>query len=95
MAKRPTLVALSEKEKKLVSEVDWKESFASESESESEWKVSFASESNNHCQVRGKESALTVLMRTNPKSVTLMPGFQLLQDKILNMKVKVPPLYLS
>jgi len=39
-------------------------------------------------EVRGKESVLTVLMQTNPKSVTLMPGFQLLQDKILNMKLR-------
>ena len=47
-----------------------------------------SSESSNPCQVRGEESVLKVLVRTNPKTVTLGPDFHLVQEKILNMKVR-------
>jgi len=39
-------------------------------------------------EVRGQESALKVLLRTNPKTVTHRPDFHLVQEKILNMKLR-------
>jgi len=39
-------------------------------------------------EVRGEESVLKVLVRTNPKTVTLGPDFHLVQEKILNMKLR-------
>ena len=93
MENRPTLVALSEEEQRLVSEVEKLERKSSASELEQigkkEERNPPASESINHCQVRGKGSALKVLVRTNPKTVTQMPDFHLVQDKILNMKVRI------
>ena len=73
MTKPPTLVPLSEEEQKLVREVGW-------TESTSGW--------NNRGQVRGEESALKVLVRTDPATVTHEPSFCLVQERILNMKVR-------
>jgi len=39
-------------------------------------------------EVRGQESALKVLLRTNPKTVTHRPDFHLVQERILNMKLR-------
>jgi len=39
-------------------------------------------------EVRGEESAQKVLVRTDPKTVTLKPDFHLVQEKILNMKLR-------
>jgi len=39
-------------------------------------------------EVRGEESVLKDLVRTNPKTVTLQPDFHLVQQKILNMKLR-------
>jgi len=39
-------------------------------------------------EVRGENSVMKTLLRTEPRSVTLVPGFSYLQKRILNMKVR-------
>jgi len=39
-------------------------------------------------EVRGENSAMKTLLKTEPQSVTLVPGFIHLQKRILNMKVR-------
>jgi len=39
-------------------------------------------------EVRGEDSAVKVLLRTDPVTVTHVPGFRLVQERILNMKLR-------